>query len=65
MSYQQRRCIIVGAGASGLVQAAEILRKNVLTHGELQILERAHDFGGVWSAATYVCLNIAVATSTD
>jgi cation diffusion facilitator CzcD-associated flavoprotein CzcO len=49
----RRFCIIVGAGAGGLVQAAELLRKKVLRPQDLQILERSSDYGGVWKAATY------------
>lgn len=56
MHYQRKKCLIIGAGVSGLVQAAEILRKGVLAQDELQLLERADDFGGVWTAATYVCI---------
>jgi len=51
---QRKTCVIVGAGVSGLVQAAELIRRGVLKHGQLLILERAEDYGGVWKAATYV-----------
>ncbi|RFU74513.1 monooxygenase [Trichoderma arundinaceum] len=46
-------CIIVGAGAGGLIQAAELLRRNVLRLQDLQILERNDNYGGVWETATY------------
>ncbi|KAL6787258.1 hypothetical protein J3E68DRAFT_440801 [Trichoderma sp. SZMC 28012] len=46
-------CIIIGAGAGGLIQAAELLRKKVLQLQDIQILERNSDYGGVWKAATY------------
>ncbi|KAJ4854534.1 flavin-binding monooxygenase-like domain-containing protein [Trichoderma breve] len=46
-------CIIIGAGAGGLIQAAELLRKKVLRLQDIQILERNSDYGGVWKAATY------------
>ncbi|KAK4076574.1 uncharacterized protein Triagg1_4177 [Trichoderma aggressivum f. europaeum] len=46
-------CIIVGAGAGGLIQAAELLRKKDLQLQDIQILERNSDYGGVWKAATY------------
>ncbi|KFZ20415.1 hypothetical protein V501_00155 [Pseudogymnoascus sp. VKM F-4519 (FW-2642)] len=50
---RNRVCIIVGAGVSGLVQAAEILRKDILQPEELEILDRSKDYGGVWNAAIY------------
>jgi cation diffusion facilitator CzcD-associated flavoprotein CzcO len=56
MSYEapkERFCLIVGAGVSGIVQAAELLRKEVLRPEEIQVLDRASDYGGVWHAATY------------
>ena len=52
--HERRTCIIIGAGVSGLVQAAELVRHRVLKHEEISILERADDYGGVWTAATYV-----------
>ena len=48
-----RFCIIVGAGAGGLLQAAELLRNKVLQAHELQVFERDSNFGGVWQAAKY------------
>jgi cation diffusion facilitator CzcD-associated flavoprotein CzcO len=48
-----RFCIIVGAGVGGLIQAAELLRKQVLRSQDIQILERSSGYGGVWKAATY------------
>jgi cation diffusion facilitator CzcD-associated flavoprotein CzcO len=50
---RSRLCIIVGAGVSGLVQAAELLRKDILQPEELEILDRSNDYGGVWNTATY------------
>jgi cation diffusion facilitator CzcD-associated flavoprotein CzcO len=50
---RNRVCIIVGAGVSGLVQAAELLRKDILQPEEVEILDRSNDYGGVWNAATY------------
>jgi hypothetical protein len=50
---RSRVCIIVGAGVSGLVQAAELLRKDILQLEELEILDRSNDYGGVWNTATY------------
>lgn len=50
---RQRFCLIVGAGVSGLTQAAELLRKGVLKAEELEIIDRDTDYGGVWNAATY------------
>lgn len=52
--HQRKTCVIVGAGVSGLVQAAELIRRGVLKHEQLAILERAEDYGGVWKAAIYV-----------
>jgi len=54
MLQQRKTCVIIGAGVSGLVQAAELIRRGVLKHEQLAILERAEDYGGVWKAATYV-----------
>ena len=52
--HKRRTCVIIGAGVSGLVQAAELVRHRVLKHEQISILERADDYGGVWTAATYV-----------
>jgi cation diffusion facilitator CzcD-associated flavoprotein CzcO len=48
-----RLCIIIGAGASGIIQAADLLRKSVLQPPDLQILERNDGYGGVWNTARY------------
>lgn len=48
-----RTCIVVGAGLSGLIQAAELVRKKVVTPNEIQILDLGDGYGGVWRAATY------------
>jgi cation diffusion facilitator CzcD-associated flavoprotein CzcO len=50
---RERFCLIVGAGVSGLVQAAELARQNVLRPDEFEIIDRGSDYGGVWHAATY------------
>jgi cation diffusion facilitator CzcD-associated flavoprotein CzcO len=50
---QHRFCLIVGAGPSGLIQAAELLRKGILNHNDFLILERNDGYGGVWKQATY------------
>jgi cation diffusion facilitator CzcD-associated flavoprotein CzcO len=48
-----RFCIIIGGGPSGLIQAAELLRKGILQHSDFEILERSNGYGGVWKQATY------------
>ena len=48
-----KSCIIIGAGAAGVIRAGELLRKSVLKHSEILILERQPNYGGVWQAATY------------
>ena len=47
--------VIIGAGISGIVQAVEVHRKNVLNDpaNEMAIFEKAGGFGGVWYANTY------------
>jgi cation diffusion facilitator CzcD-associated flavoprotein CzcO len=50
---RNRLCIIAGAGVSGLVQAAELIRKGILQPEELEILDRSSNYGGVWNDATY------------
>ena len=50
---EHKACIIVGAGAAGLIQAGELLKKNVFKCSDILILERQRSFGGVWAAATY------------
>ena len=50
---EHRFCLIVGAGPSGLIQAAELLRKGILSHNDFLILERNDGYGGVWKQATY------------
>ena len=50
---EHKSCIIIGAGAAGLIQAGELLRKKVFKHKDILILERGHGYGGVWAAATY------------
>jgi cation diffusion facilitator CzcD-associated flavoprotein CzcO len=53
MEANHKFCIIVGAGVGGLIQAAELLRKEVLHVSDVQIIERSSDYGGVWQAAKY------------
>ena len=48
-----RFCLIIGGGASGVIQAGELLRKNILQYHHFQILERNDGYGGVWKQATY------------
>jgi hypothetical protein len=50
---EHRFCIIVGAGISGIIHAAEILRKKILPYEEFEILDRSDGFGGVWWNNTY------------
>jgi cation diffusion facilitator CzcD-associated flavoprotein CzcO len=52
-SSHHRFCLIIGAGASGIIQAGELLRRNILQHHQFQILERNEGYGGVWKQATY------------
>lgn len=62
---ERRTCIIIGAGVSGLVQAAELVRNNFLNHDDILILERANDYGGVWTAANYVSDNYFASTHNE
>lgn len=50
---QYRFCVIIGAGASGLLQAAELVKQGILKHNEIQIIERNSGYGGVWWQSTY------------
>ncbi|KAF8253996.1 monooxygenase [Wilcoxina mikolae CBS 423.85] len=50
---EHRFCIIVGAGISGIIHGAEILRKNILPYEDFEILDRYGGFGGVWWTNTY------------
>jgi cation diffusion facilitator CzcD-associated flavoprotein CzcO len=36
-----------------LMQAADLVRRKVLSIQDIQIFERNSDYGGVWMAATY------------
>jgi len=46
---------IIGAGISGIIQGAEVHRKNVCRspEEEMVIFEKSAGFGGVWYANTY------------
>lgn len=48
-----RFVVIVGAGASGIVQAGELLRSKTLPHEEFVLLDRYPEFGGCWWKNTY------------
>ena len=50
---EHRFVIIIGAGPSGILQAAELLRKNIIPHNEFAILDRYKEFGGCWVQNTY------------
>lgn len=50
---KHRFCLIIGAGASGVIQGAELIKKGILKHDEFEILERQGGYGGVWWQATY------------
>ena len=53
MAEQHKPCVIIGAGAAGLAQAGELIRKKVFNQKDILILERGQQYGGVWAAATY------------
>jgi cation diffusion facilitator CzcD-associated flavoprotein CzcO len=48
-----RFCLIIGAGASGLLQGAELIKQGILKHNEFEIIERNSGYGGVWWQSTY------------
>ena len=48
-----RFCLIIGAGASGLLQGAELIKQGILKHKEFEIIERNSGYGGVWWQSTY------------
>jgi cation diffusion facilitator CzcD-associated flavoprotein CzcO len=45
-----RFCITIGGGPSGLIQVADLLRKGILQHNNLEILEWSDGYGGVYLA---------------
>src|SRR5271156_4133265 len=55
MEYSKNRrvCLIIGAGASGLIQAAELVKQKILRRDEFEIIDRNDGYGGVWWQATY------------
>jgi cation diffusion facilitator CzcD-associated flavoprotein CzcO len=50
---KHRFCLIIGAGASGLIQGAELVKRRILKHHEFEIIERQDGYGGVWWQANY------------
>lgn len=48
-----------------MVQAAELVRKRVLRHEDILILEREDNYGGVWTAAKYVSMESVRVTKID
>jgi len=50
---KHRFCLIIGAGASGLIQGVELIKQGILKHNELEIIDRQDGYGGVWWQANY------------
>lgn len=46
-------CVIVGAGMTGVALADRILATGTLRRDEFVILDKNHDFGGVWETNIY------------
>lgn len=48
-----RKVIIVGAGVSGIQQAAVLLGDGQVQHEDIQVFDALDGFGGVWKKNTY------------
>jgi len=48
-----RKVIMVGAGVSGITQAAMLLREKAIKHEDMVILDVQDNFGGVWDKNRY------------
>lgn len=48
-----RNVILVGAGVSGITQAAMLLEKKIVAHDEIVIFDVQNNFGGVWEKNQY------------